>query len=154
MIGITSGDLLCMDPIDRQILGLLMKDGRATFRDVGAVVGLSAPAVKRRVDRMQQRGEITGFTAVVAPEVLGWTTEAYVEVYYRGNVSTTELGRSLSPIPQVTGVWTITGDADALAHVRGTDMGDIESCVEQIRRHPKVDRTRSQIVMTRIFDRS
>lgn len=143
-----------MDSADRQILGLLMADGRATFRDIGVTVGLSAPAVKRRVDRLRLSGAITGFTAQVAPEVLGWTTEAYVEVYYRGNVSTAELGRTLSPIPQVVGVWTITGDADALAHVRGRDMADIEACVEQIRKHPKVERTRSQIVMTRIFDRS
>lgn len=143
-----------MDATDRKILALLQADGRATFRVVGDQVGLSAPAVKRRVDRLVDSGVIRGFTAVVPPEALGWTTEAYVEVYYRGNVSTAELGRTLAPITQVVGAWTITGDADALVHVRGTDMADIESCVEQIRTHPKVDRTRSQIVMTRIIQRS
>lgn len=154
MMWVTSDDLLRMDATDHQILGLLMADARSTFRQIGDAVGLSAAAVKRRVDRMEQRGEITGYSALVAPEVLGWTTEAYVEVYYRGNVSTAELGRSLAPIAQIAGVWTITGDADALVHVRGRDMADIEACVEQIRQHAKVERTRSQIVMTRVFDRA
>lgn len=142
-----------MDEVDRKILGLLRADGRATYAVVGAQVGLSAPAVKRRVDRLLARGVITGFTAVVAPEALGWSTEAYVEVYYRGNVSVSELGRSLSVVPQIAGVWTVSGDADALVHVRGADMAEIEASVERIREHPKVDRTRTAIVMTRVFER-
>ncbi len=142
-----------MDATDHAVLELLRADGRATFHDIGHRVGLSAPAVKRRVDRMRERGEITGFTVVVAPEVWGWTTEAYVEVYYRGNVSVADLARSLSEIAQISGVWTVTGDADALVHVQAIDMGAIEKTVERIRAHPKVERTRSAIVMTRVFER-
>lgn len=142
-----------MDDLDRAILGRLVADGRATFRDIGADVGLSASAVKRRVDQMTRRGQIAGFTAVVAPEALGWTTEAYVEVYYRGNVSTSQLARSLAEVPQITGAWTVSGDADALVHVRAASMAEIEQTVERIREHPKVDRTRSTIVMSRVLER-
>ncbi|MBA2955478.1 AsnC family transcriptional regulator [Nocardioides sp. MAH-18] len=142
-----------MDDLDRAILGRLVADGRATFRDIGADVGLSASAVKRRVDQMTRRGQIAGFTAVVDPEVLGWTTEAYVEVYYRGNVSTAQLARSLAEVPQITGAWTVSGDADALVHVRAASMAEIERTVERIREHPKVDRTRSAIVMSRVLER-
>ena len=142
-----------MDDLDRAILARLLVDGRATFREIGATVGLSAPAVKRRVDAMRGSGAISGFTAVVDPEALGWTTEAYVEVYYRGNISTADLGRSLVEIPQIIGVWTVSGDADAVAHVRAASMGEVEQTVERIREHPRVDRTRSTIVMSRIFER-
>ncbi len=142
-----------MDELNRQILGLLQADGRATFREIGHQVGLTAPAVKRRVDAMRRRGEILRFTAVAAPEALGWDTEAYVEVHYRGNVSTNELSRILEAIPQVTGVWTVSGDADALVHVQAANMAEIESTVERIRAHPKVDRTRSAIVLSRVFER-
>lgn len=142
-----------MDDVDRAILSRLMRHGRASFAEIGNEVGLSAPAVKRRVDRMRASGEISGFTAVVDPAALGWSTEAYVEVYYRGNVSPTELRRSLEPIPQVVGVWTISGDADALVHVMARNMADVEECVEQIRQNMRVDRTRSSIVMTRLFER-
>lgn len=142
-----------MDDLDRRILAQLLRSARASFQDIGGVVGLSAPAVKRRVDRMVASGQITGFTALVNPAALGWRTEAYVEVYYRDNISPAELKRSLEPIPQVVGVWTIAGEADALVHVMATDMAEIESTVERIRENARVGRTRSSIVMSRILER-
>lgn len=142
-----------MDETNRQILGHLLRDGRATFHTIGAAVGLSAPAVKRRVDQLLARGEISGFTAVVDPAALGWTTEAYVEVYYRGNVAPDQLKRGLEEIPQVVGAWTVSGDADALVHVMARDMPDVEATVERIRASSRVDRTRSVIVMSRLFER-
>lgn len=142
-----------MDDTNRQILGHLLRDGRATFHTIGKAVGLSAPAVKRRVDQMRARGEISGFTAVVDPAALGWTTEAYVEVYYRGNVSSDQLRRGLEDIPQVVGAWTVSGEADALVHVMARDMPDVEATVERIRDNARVDRTRSVIVMSRLFER-
>ncbi|MFD3743477.1 Lrp/AsnC family transcriptional regulator [Nocardia sp. NPDC058633] len=142
-----------MDEIDRRILAELLLRARASFQDIGSVVGLSAPAVKRRVDKMVASGQITGFTAQVNPAALGWTTEAYVEVYYRDNISPAELRRTLEPIPQVVGVWTIAGEADALVHVMATDMAEIEVTVERIRENARVGRTRSSLVMSRILER-
>ncbi|MFB7874698.1 MULTISPECIES: Lrp/AsnC family transcriptional regulator [unclassified Nocardia] len=142
-----------MDDIDRRILARLLTHARASFQEIGAVVGLSAPAVKRRVDKMVASGQITGFTAQVNPAALGWTTEAYVEVYYRDNISPAELRRTLEPIPQVVGVWTIAGEADALVHVMATDMAEIEVTVERIRENARVGRTRSSLVMSRILER-
>ncbi|WP_405495692.1 Lrp/AsnC family transcriptional regulator [Nocardia sp. NBC_00511] len=142
-----------MDDLDRRILAHLLEHARASFQDIGAVIGLSAPAVKRRVDKMVAGGQITGFTAVVNPAALGWRTEAYVEVFYRDNISPAELRRSLEPIPQVVGVWTIAGEADALVHVMATDMAEIEATVERIRENARVGRTRSNIVMSRLLER-
>ncbi|MGV9413660.1 Lrp/AsnC family transcriptional regulator [Nocardia sp. NPDC003693] len=142
-----------MDDIDRRILAHLLKHARASFQEIGALVGLSAPAVKRRVDKMVAGGQITGFSAQVNPAALGWRTEAYVEVYYRDNISPAELRRSLEPIPQVIGVWTIAGEADALVHVMARDMAEIEVTVERIRENARVGRTRSSIVMSRILER-
>ncbi|MGX1779002.1 Lrp/AsnC family transcriptional regulator [Nocardia brasiliensis] len=142
-----------MDDIDRRILEHLLRQARASFQEIGSAVGLTAPAVKRRVDKMVASKQITGFTALVNPAALGWKTEAYVEVYYRDNISPAELRRSLEPIPQVVGVWTIAGEADALVHVMATDMAEIEVTVERIRENARVGRTRSSIVMSRILER-
>ncbi|MEU4341056.1 Lrp/AsnC family transcriptional regulator [Nocardia sp. NPDC023852] len=142
-----------MDNLDRRILEHLLGHARASFQEIGSAVGLSAPAVKRRVDRLVSSKQITGFTALVNPAALGWKTEAYVEVYYRDNISPGELKRSLEPIPQVVGVWTIAGEADALVHVMATDMAEIEVTVERIRENARVGRTRSSIVMSRILER-
>lgn len=142
-----------MDNLDRRILGHLLKDGRATFHTIGEAVGLSAPAVKRRVDRMRSRGDITGFTVMVDRAALGWDTEAYVELSYRGNVSPAQLARDLTAIPEVVGVWTITGDADALVHILASGIGEVERTVERMREIQQVDRTRTVIAMSRLFER-
>ncbi|GMA35054.1 hypothetical protein GCM10025876_12580 [Demequina litorisediminis] len=68
-----------MDALDHRILDLLREDGRAAYQDLGPRVGLSASAVKRRVDRMTADGVIRGFTVVTDPEAVGHGTEAYVE---------------------------------------------------------------------------
>jgi len=72
-----------VDTVDRKILSLLVEDGRRTYDDIGRRVSLSAPSVKRRVDRLRSSGALEGFTAVVDHGAMGWNTEALVELFYR-----------------------------------------------------------------------
>ena len=60
------------DDLDERIVAALVEDARTTYAVIGARVGLSAPAVKRRVDKLRASGAITGFTATVDPCALGW----------------------------------------------------------------------------------
>jgi len=138
-----------LDNIDEQILALLRDDGRASFAAVGAVVGLSASAVKRRVDRMLDAGVITGFAAVVDPEALGWTTEAYVELWCAASTTPAAVMAVAARHPQVVSAATISGEADALVHVRATSVHDFERVLERIGADPAVVRTKSAIVLSR-----
>ncbi len=142
-----------MDTIDEQVIGCLLKDARATYAEIGGTVGLSAPAVKRRVDRLVASGAIRGFTALIDPGALGWSTEAYVELYCKGTVSPHELRRSLEAVPEVIGACTVSGSADALVHMLATDIGHLERAIERVRDHPHVDHTVSVIVLSRLLDR-
>ncbi|MBE7195222.1 MAG: AsnC family transcriptional regulator, partial [Gordonia polyisoprenivorans] len=76
-----------LDELDEKVLACLTRDARATYAQIGDEVGLSAPAVKRRVDRLVDDGVIKGFTTVVDPAAMQWTTEAYVQIFCRGNIS-------------------------------------------------------------------
>ena len=87
---------MTLDDLDRRIVAALVEDARATYAEVGSQVGLSAPAVKRRVDRLRASGAITGFSAQVDPAALGWTTEAYVELFCRGRTSPAEIAAAVS----------------------------------------------------------
>ena len=142
-----------MDQLDEQVVSCLLRDGRATYAEIGAVVGLSAPAVKRRVDRLLADGVLRGFTAVVDPGALGWTTEAYVEVYCTGNVAPTALRAALEKVPEVVGACTVSGAADALVHVLAEDVGGLERALERIRAERGVDHTETTIVLSRLIDR-
>ncbi len=142
-----------MDDIDHRIVRALVTNGRATFLEIGDHVGLSASAAKRRFDKLVESGAVRGFTARIDPQVLGWRTEAYVEVYCKGTVSPAELQRSLERIPEVVGACTVTGSADALLHLLAEDVAHLERALEQVRMERNVDHTVSIIVLSRLIDR-
>ncbi len=103
-----------MDNLDHRIIDLLRQNGRAGYGDIGGTVGLSASAVKRRVDRLVADGVIRGFTIQGDPAVDGLSTEAYVELFCRGTVAPDELRRILQGVAEVVDAGTVTGDADAI----------------------------------------
>jgi len=143
-----------MDDQDRQILALLVEDGRRTYDDVARRVALSAPAVKRRVDRLRKRGAIQGFTAVVDHNALGDHTEALIELFYAPGTLLDQVTDTLRGHPEVVEAWSVTGEADAIARVRTQDNADLERLIMDLQRDGLVQRTRSQVVMSRLVSRA
>ena len=143
-----------VDDLDARIVAALLKNGRASYAVIGDEVGLSAPAVKRRVDRLRAAGAIIGFSARVDPAVMGWTTEAYVELFCGGRTSPEEIAAAVRRYPEVVDACTVTGEADALLHIRAADVRHFEGVMERIRAEPFVVRTRSVIVLSRLVDRA
>lgn len=142
-----------MDAIDRQILALLVEDGRRTYDDIARRVALSAPAVKRRVDRLRSRGALRGFTAVVDHAVLGDQTEALIELFFAPGTPLDDVARTLRRHPEVVEAWSVTGEADAIARVRTRDNLDLERVIIELQRDGLVERTRSQVVLSRLVAR-
>jgi DNA-binding Lrp family transcriptional regulator len=124
-----------------------------SLAELGERVNLSSPAVKRRVDRLRATGVITGFTARVDPAALGQHTEAFVEVYCESNMSPSALRDTLAHEPEVIAAYTVSGDADAVVHVRATDVAHLEATVERIRSNPEIARTKTTIVLSRLLAR-
>jgi DNA-binding Lrp family transcriptional regulator len=145
--------MLRMDALDQRIVSQLVADARASYAQIGAVVGLSAPAVKRRVDRLLDQGILRGFTAVVDPEALGWGTEAFVEVHCHGNVPTQRIRAGLEPLPEVVAAYTVSGQADAIVHLRASDIHHLENAMERLRAVDFVSRTVSTVVLSRLLER-
>lgn len=143
-----------LDALDAQILAALQADARTSYADIGEEIGLSAPAVKRRVDRLRATGAIRGFTAIVDPAALGWTTEAFVELYCEGRTTPAQIRAAVSRFPEIVSASTVTGDADALLHVLATDIKHLERVVEQVAAERFVTRTRSAVVMSSLLRRA
>jgi DNA-binding Lrp family transcriptional regulator len=141
------------DETDEQIIACLLRDARSPYAEIGEQVGLSAPAVKRRVDRLRARGLITGFTALVNPVALGWTTEAFVELYCTGRTSPDTIRAAMDDSPEIVAAYTVTGEADALLHLRTRDTSHLESVLERVRMAPFVQQTKSVLVLSRLIDR-
>ncbi|MFE7766923.1 Lrp/AsnC family transcriptional regulator [Streptomyces sp. NPDC057438] len=142
-----------MDTIDEAIIRCVMRNARSTYAEIGQAAGLSAPAAKRRLDRLVATGAIRGFTALVDPQVLAWHTEAFVEVYCTGNPTPAQLRRALEDIPEVVEACTVSGAADAVLHMLARDITHLELAIQRVRATAPVDRTESVIVLSRLLNR-
>lgn len=117
-------------------------------------MSLSAPSVKRRVDRLRRSGVLQGFTTVVDESALGAGTEALIELFYAPGILLDEVARRLARHPEVVEAWSVTGEADAIARVRTRDNADLERLIMELQREELVLRTRSQVIMSRLVRRA
>ncbi len=139
-----------MDTIDRQILALLVADGRRTYDDIGGEVSLSAPSVKRRIDRLRESGALRGFTAIVDHGKLGDQTEALVELFCEPGTLLDDVAARLREHPEVVEAWSVTGEPDAIARVRTEDNAGLERLIMRLQKGGMIERTRSQVVLSRL----
>jgi DNA-binding Lrp family transcriptional regulator len=142
-----------LDGLDETIIGLLVADARRSYADIGTEVGLSASAVKRRVDRLRAGGAITGFTARLYPAALGWTVEGYVELYCRMSTAPATIRGAVHRFPEVVEASTVSGEADAMLRIVAEDMRHFEKVLEQIGAFPFVARTKSVLVLSPLIRR-
>jgi Lrp/AsnC family transcriptional regulator, leucine-responsive regulatory protein len=134
------------DRIDRQLLNLLQTDGRMSITDMAKVVGLSAAATLRRVQRLEGSGLIEGYSARLNTRLLGVQQTVYVEITLDcQNESAMEaFERAVSALPMVQECHTVAADYDYLLRVDVQGSGEYE----RLRRRelaglPHVQRMRS-----------
>ena len=132
---------------------MLVDDGRRTYDDIARHVALSAPAVKRRVDRLRASGALLGFTAILDHNALGDHTEALIELFFSPGTQLDAVADTLSEHVEVLEAWSVTGEADAIARVRTRDNADLERLIRELQRDGHVVRTRSQVVLSQLVRR-
>src|SRR3954453_22048229 len=116
-------------------------------------VALSAPAVKRRVDRLEADGVIRGYTAQVDPGRYRWGPHASGAVYCEGPQAAGEVRDAVEHHPEVAAAYTVAGEASAVVHVRARDTAHLEETLERLRDHPGITHTQTQIVLSTLFER-
>lgn len=137
-----------LDATDERILELLEQDARRTFGDIGRKVGLSAPAVKRRVDRLEASGIIRGYTAVIDHAYLGRSVEAFAELRFAGSTRVDDIEEIAHDVPEVHAIFTVAGDPDALAWIRVSDVPDLKRVIDRLRSSGKVTGTKTLMVLS------
>jgi DNA-binding Lrp family transcriptional regulator len=142
-----------MDQIDQRIVALLRENARRSFQDIGSRVALSAPAVKRRVDRLEEAGAIRGYSAVLDHAALGWTSHAVVSLFCEGGMSASEILAAAGRHPEVAAAYTVAGEASAILDVHARDTEHLEQALERIRDTPGILRTQTQVVLSTLFER-
>jgi DNA-binding Lrp family transcriptional regulator len=136
-----------LDAVDHQILDLLSANARRTMGDIATRVALSPSAVKRRIDRLEQNGVITGYTVTVDHARAGRPIESFTEVRFAGSAELEEIRRTAAGMPEVVAVFTTAGDPDALVWLRVSDMDQLGHAIDRLRRSGRVTGTKTLIVL-------
>jgi Lrp/AsnC family leucine-responsive transcriptional regulator len=136
-----------LDETDLEIIELLRQDARRTLADVAERVSLSAPAVKRRVDRLEREHVITGYTVQVDHVLLGRPLQAFTELRFAGNLPVDQIAGIAAGIPEVQTIFTTAGDPDALAWIRVRDVDDLKRVIDLLRRSGRVTGTKTLMVL-------
>jgi Lrp/AsnC family leucine-responsive transcriptional regulator len=136
-----------LDDVDQRILAMLSKNARSTYGEMGKTVGLSAPAVKRRVDRLHDLGVILGYTTIVDHAKLGYPLEAFTELRFSGGARVDAISTIGDGIPEVQTVFTVAGDPDAIALIRVRDVTDLKRVVDLLRSTGHVTGTKTLMVL-------
>ena len=137
-----------MDDIDRALLATLSERGRASWADLARRVGLSAPTVQERVRRLEDRGVISGYRAVVAPEAVGLGVAALVDIVQSDDSDQEEVAEQLAAVPEVEDCWFVAGDESFVVKVRVAEVAALEQTLRVLRGLPGVARTRTTVVLS------
>jgi Lrp/AsnC family leucine-responsive transcriptional regulator len=105
--------------------------------------------VKRRIDRLQHLGVISGYTVVVDHALIGPSIEAFTELRFAGDADIDEILTSVEKIPEIAEVFTMAGDPDALLRIRVDDVEHLKVVVNRLRRTGRVTGTKTLMVLDR-----
>jgi Lrp/AsnC family transcriptional regulator, leucine-responsive regulatory protein len=134
---------------DVKALKLLMRNGRATWAELGEVLGLSAPSAADRVRKLEQRGVIRGYAALVDPASVGYPLTAYVSVSLASHRNRAAFLRAISKMDQVVECHHVAGDDDYLLKVRCRGTEDLDHLLaKELKDKLRVARTRTTIVLS------
>ena len=135
------------DATDRKILGLLLADGRRSYTDVARDTGLSTSAAHQRVRRLEQRGAITGYRAVVDPQAVGLPLTAFVSITPTDPAAPDDLPERLAHLDAVEACHSVAGDESYILTVRVATPPDLEHLLQQSRAAAQVS-TRTTVVLS------
>ncbi len=141
-----------LDAIDRKLLGLLSENAEQSYADLGAQVGLSAPAVHERVKRYKATGRIKAVAAQLDPEATGKPLLAFVHINATGWGLSPEL-LALAELPEVEEIHSVTGDACLVFKVRTASAVALEALLAKVYAVPNVTSTKSYVVLSTYVER-
>jgi Lrp/AsnC family leucine-responsive transcriptional regulator len=140
-----------VEELDRQIVELLCADGRMSFTDLGKRTGLSTSAAQQRVRRLEQRGILRGYCAVVDHEAIGLPLTAFISIKPIDPGAVDDVPVRLAGINAVEACHSVAGEESYILKVRVATPGQLEALLAQIRSSANVS-TRTTVVLSTAYE--
>jgi Lrp/AsnC family leucine-responsive transcriptional regulator len=138
---------------DRRIVEVLQRDGRRPYADLGSDVGMSGPSAHERVKKLEARGVITGYAALVDPAAVGLGVLGFSWITQAPGTAATDLTDDFAAIPEIEECHHISGEADYLVKIRARDTRDFERILRLVQATRHVFTTETDIVLSSGFER-
>ena len=136
-----------MEDLDRRIVALLRTDGRMSYTDLGKAMGLSTSAVHQRVRRLEERGVLKGYTAVVDHTALDLPLTAFISITPLDPAAPDDIPERLHAVPQIEECHSVAGDENYILKTRVRTPGDLEDLLARVRATANVA-TRTTVVLS------
>ena len=130
---------------------LLVADGRMSYTDLGKATGLSTSAVHQRVRRLEQRGVIRGYAALVDPEAVALPLTAFISVKPFDPSDPDDIPERLAPLDEIEACHSVAGDENYILKVRVSIPSDLEHLLTKIRTVAGVS-TRTTVVLSTPYE--
>lgn len=140
-----------LEPVDQALARELDVDGRCSFTDLAARVGLSVSAVHQRVRRLEERGLIKGYTARLDAEQIGLPLTALISLTPTDPAAPDDYPQRLEPIREIESCYSVAGDESYVLLVRVPSPAGLEDLLRRIREVAKVS-TRTTVVLSTPFE--
>lgn len=140
-----------VEELDRHIVELLVADGRMSYTDLGKATGLSTSAVHQRVRRLEQRGVIRGYAAVIDPEAVGLSLTAFISVKPFDPSAPDDIADRLAEVPEIEACHSVAGDENYILKVRVSAPIELEHLLSRIRSLAGVS-TRTTVVLSTAYE--
>lgn len=137
-----------LDPVDMQIVSMLQANGRMSQADIARALDLAPSAVLERIRKLESRGVITGYVALVDPAAVDCGMLAFIAVRSTEPPGDERVGEALASIPEVLEVHHVAGDDCFLLKVRARDARHISALLRRrLGAIPELTSTRTTIVL-------
>jgi Lrp/AsnC family leucine-responsive transcriptional regulator len=140
-----------MEEIDRRIVALLARDGRMSFTDLARETGLSVSAVHQRVRRLEKRGVVRGYAAIIDHDAIGLPLTAFVSIKPIDPAAPDDAPERLAHLTAIEACHSVAGDESYILKVRVASPVALEELLQQIRAAANVS-TRTTVVLSTPYE--
>jgi DNA-binding Lrp family transcriptional regulator len=138
-----------LSEVDKKILKGLLEDARLSSRRIAKNIGVSTGTVLSRTKKMEEEGLIRGYSALLDHEKLGYQLTVVTEITVsKGRL--VEMENEIAKIPNVCGVYDVTGLTDALVIAKFRTRDDLGHFTKRLLALPYLERTNTHVVLTTV----
>lgn len=136
-----------MDETDKRLVSALRHDARASLSELASLLGLTRATVRIRMTKLQERGDILGFSVVMKEDVQSDPVKGLMMIAIQGR-GTDRIMRQLSGMPELRRVYSTNGRWDVIVEIGTSTLEDFDQVLTQVRRLDGVNASETSLLLS------